>query len=116
MCGGFLRGAAVMHSPAGLQNQHVVAHQGHIQFVQHAHHRFALCHQILHPGNPVGLMRGVQMHERFIHQQQIGLGSQGPRQQHPLAFAARELPQQPIAPRPGAHGVQGLLYGLHICV
>jgi hypothetical protein len=82
---------AVVGNGAALQDKHVIRMQRHGDFVQHADHGGAQVHQRLGDAQPVSLVWRVQVGQRLIHQQHLGLNRQRARQQDPLALATREL-------------------------
>ena len=103
--------AAVVHHAAAVHHHEFVGRQRHGQFVQHADHGAARGDQRAHGLHPVGLVRWVEVGERLVHQQQLGLDRERARQQHALALAARELAQRPLAPVPGLGGAQRAFHG-----
>jgi hypothetical protein len=68
------------------------------QLVQHTHHRDAASCFGVHELQPIGLVRRIQVRQRFVHQQHLGLHREGAREQHALALAAGEFGQRPLAP------------------
>ena len=80
-------------------------------FMQHADDGFAAGDQRFSGQEPVGLMRRVQVGQRFIHQQHLSLNGQRTRQQHALAFTTRQLPERPAPPVPGVGGAQRFFDG-----
>jgi hypothetical protein len=79
---------AVVQEATGLQHHHIIGLQGHANFVQHADHGHALILKASHLFQPIGLMRGIQMRQRLVHQQQRRINRQGSGQQYPLTLAA----------------------------
>ena len=73
-----------------------------VDFMQHADHGFALRHQPAHQGSQSAWCGGSRVGQRLVHQQHLRLHRQRTRQQHALAFAARQLAQRSGASsRPG---------------
>ncbi|MNK75108.1 hypothetical protein D3C87_946430 [compost metagenome] len=103
-----------MRHPPPVHHHQFIRSQRHRQFVQHADHGAALRDQFACRLHPVRLMRRIEVGQRLVHQQQLGLDRQRARQQHALAFAARQLPQRTVAPVPGLGAAQCAFDGIAI--
>ena len=75
--------------------------------MQHTDHGLAAGDQAPDQQQPVGLVRRVEVGQRLVHQQHIGIHRQRPGQQHALAFTARQFTQAAVPPLPGMGGAQG---------
>ena len=109
MGGGVVAGTDVGQTALG-HDHDLIGAQGKVDLMQHAHHRAALGHQRAHQPQPIGLMRGIEVGQRLVHQQHLRLHRQRPRQQHTLALTARELAQWLAGPVPRLGVAQGLFH------
>ena len=76
----------LMRDATGGHDHHLVSLQRKRDLMQHADDGFAAAHKRFGQQQPVGLMRRVEVGQRFVHQQHLGFNGQGTRQQHALTL------------------------------
>ena len=91
--GKHLFGPALLDDAAQIHHQHTVAETAHDQQVMadEQHRQAKLGPQIREEPDDLRLDRDVQRGDRFIGDQEVGRGRQGPGNANPLALAAREF-------------------------